>query len=290
MKTYIVTLVWNSASYFVQCVASLKTNTYTPARLVVVDNGSEQPERHKIITAFGQLYRATVKMGGAIYNEHNRGIPAAQNQALSMISQIESGPYGVVLLSSDTVVKPHWLTKILEYAEGHPDVGIVGSAKSVHGHSHPVYHHTNGRWYVHDRQHEHPSGFMEGESVDFACVYLRPELIERGLRFDEGYEIYDGYDQDLSFRVRSWGYRVVQVDAGVLHYGSTTMKARGYQWSGGGRQEWDELRAKNIKRLVDIWGPFLAGRRHSVEEEIEHMRKMNAKLVAEAGDRKEIPL
>lgn len=290
MNTYIIILVWNNADYIVNCIESLNMNTYASARLVFVDNGSEELARHKVTRTTEFLYRTTVKMGGVIYNDHNRGIPAGYNQALGMIAQVEARPYGVVLLNGDTVVESHWLTKILDYAAAHPDVGIVGGAKSAGGHSHPVYHHTDGRWYVHDKQHLHPSGFMEGESVDFACAYLRPELIERGLRFDEGYEIYDGHDQDLTFRVRSWGYRVVQVDAGVLHYGSVTMKANDYQWHGGGRREWDELRAKNTEYFANRWQPFLAARRHSIEEEIEHMRKMNARLVAEAGERKGIPL
>jgi GT2 family glycosyltransferase len=289
VKTYIVVLTWNNSIDFERCVAALAISTDAPASLVIVDNGSEQLERDKIVVAFMQLYRATVQMGGAIYNEHNRGIPAAQNQALDMIERMNDEPYGIVLLDADTVVEPHWLTKLLDYAEAHPDVGIVGGAKSPGGYSHPVFHHTDGRWYVYDKQAEHPSGFMEGESVDFACAYLRPELMERGLRMDEGYELYDGHDQDMTFRVRSWGYRVVQVDAGVIHYGSAAMKANGYTWSGGGKQEWDQLRSKNLKRFVDIWEPFLAGRRHSVEEEIEHMKAMNAKLVAEAGDRSQTP-
>jgi len=290
VNTYIVVLTWNNANDFEQCAASLKTNTYAPARLVVVDNGSEREEWREVMKALQQLRGRCVAVAGMINNPHNRGIPAAQNQAMDLIERAGEAPYGIVLLDADTVVEPHWLTKILDYAERHPDVGIVGGAKSPGGYSHPVYHHTDGRWYVHDRQCEHPSGFMGGESVDFACAYLRPELMARGLRMDEAYELYDGHDQDMTFRVRSWGYRVVQLpDAVVLHYGSAVMKARGYNWSGGGKQEWSELRAKNTKRFVDIWEPFLAGRRHSVEEEIEHMREMNAKLVAEAGDRKQVP-
>jgi GT2 family glycosyltransferase len=284
-----VMLVWNNANDFAQCAASLKPNTYAPASLVLVDNGSEQAECLKTMKVLQQLRGGPIREAGLIWNPHNRGIPAAQNQAMDLIERVEQGTYGVLLLDADTVVEPRWLTKILDYAESHPDVGIVGGARSPGGYDHPVYHHTDGRWYVHDKQCQHPSGFMEGESVDFACAYLRPGLVARGLRFDEGYELYDGHDQDLTFRVRSWGYRVVQVEAGVLHYGSTAMKANRYNWSGGGKQEWSELRAKNTKRFADIWEPFLAGRRHSIEEEIEHMREMNAKLVAEAGDRSKIP-
>jgi len=292
-KTYIVILAWNNADDFRRCVESVGANTLTPCKLILIENGSRPEERAEIKRVYDRLYDVPwACLDTAYYHEapSNLGLPAGQNRALAWLAEHETEPYGVVLLDADTTVELDWIDKILDYAEGHPDVGIVGGAKSPGGDSHPVYHHTNGRWYVHDKQGEDPSGFMEGESVDFACAYLRPELMERGLHFDEGYVIYDGHDQDLTFRVRSWGYRVVQIDAGVVHYGSAAMKASGYNWSGGGRQEWSELRAKNTKRFVDIWEPFLAGRRHSVAEEIEHMHQMNAKLVAEAGERKELPL
>ena len=55
------------------------------------------------------------------------------------------------------------------------------------------------------------------------------------------------------------------------------------------RQEWDELRARNVKRFADIWGDWLAPPRNTLEDEMEHMATMNARLVDEAGGRKEVP-
>ena len=111
----------------------------------------------------------------------------------------------------------------------------------------------------------------------------------RYIPVEEREEEYDGHDQDLSFRVRSWGWRVWQIDAGVLHYGSRVMKRRNYQWQGGDRHEWDLLRQRNVERFAKTWEPFLAPYRDTIEREIVHMETMNAKLVAEAGDRMEVP-
>lgn len=291
IPTYIVTLTWNNSLDLQRCAASLHESTQHPVQWVIVDNGSTEIERAQIEgyldewNPFGLVLVATV-----LLNPENRGLPAAQNQALDRIDKLQGGnPYQVVLLDADTVVQPGWLTNLIDFAQERPDVGIVGGSKSPTGNPCPVYHNPNGRWYVHDFQYRHPSHFMEGESIDFSCAYLRPELLARGLRFDEAYEIYDGHDQDLSFRVRSWGYRIWQIDAGVLHYASSAMKTAGYQWQGGGRSEWDDLRAKNVARFARIWKPFLAAHRGTVEEEILHMRAMNEKLVNEAGARKDVP-
>jgi len=291
INTYVVTLTWNNSCDLERCAASLHSATQHPAFWVIVDNGSREIERAQIEgyldenQPFGQ-----VEVVKYISNTTNRGLPAAQNQALDHIAYLEGGePYQVVLLDADTEVQPGWLTNLIDFAKERPDVGIVGGSKSPQGNPTPVYHNPNGRWYVHDFQYRHPSGFMEGESIDFSCAYLRPELLARGLRFDEAYEIYDGHDQDLSFRVRSWGYKIWQIDAGVLHYASSAMKATGYRWQGGGRPEWDSLRSKNVARFARIWEPFLAPHRGTVEEEILHMRRMNEKLIAEAGERKAVP-
>jgi len=292
VNTYIVILTWNNAEDFDRCTRSVGENTLSPCKLIVVENGSRPEQRAEIKRLFDRLYEVPwACLDTAHYHESafNEGIPAGQNRALDWLAEHETEPYGVVLLDADTTVQFDWIDHILNYARQHPDVGIVGSAKSPGGPSHPVYHHKNGRWYVHDLQGQDPSGFMDGESIDFACAYLRPELLARGLRMDEGYDLYDGHDQDMTFRVRSWGYRVVQIDAGVLHYGSAVMKASDYQWRDGGHDEWSQLRAKNVKRFATIWEPFLAGRRSTIAEEMEHMEKMNAKLVAEAGERAEVP-
>ena len=228
-----------------------------------------------------------VKLVAYLENAENRGIPEANNQGLAWIAAHDEGPYGVVFLSADTEVKAvGWLGRILAFAEEHPEAGVIGGARSPNGPALPVYHNQNGRWYQHDKM---SGGVYQGESVDFSCAFLRPELLARGLRFDTRYIIYDGYDQDLCFRVRSWGYQVVQIDAGVIHYGSAAMKKAGYRWRGGGRTEWDALRARNLARLVRIWGAFLAPRRKSISQEMAHMETMNRRLVAEAGDRKAVP-
>lgn len=287
MNTYIVIPTWNSATDFVHCTTRLIAHTRQPVGLIVVENGS-RPEQRRVIEgvcAETLSHFRPLDHIGFIQNTKNLGIPVAQNQALDWIAHQDDGPYGVVLLSADAFVRETgWLGKMLAYAENTPDAGVIGGSGSRAWHPLPVYHHDDGRWYVHRNQWEH--SFQEGESVDFACVYLRPELLARGLRFDEAYEIYDGYDQDLSFRVRSWGYRVMQMDTGVDHYASSAMKREGYRWDGGGRKEWDELRAKNVRRFAKTWRPFLSGRRQTVEQEIEHMAAMNRKLVDEAGDRK----
>lgn len=290
MYTYIITPTWNSGPDIGPLAASLIRETRRRDwDWVIVENGSDSDDYQVVAdtVAFVRGYHGQF-CGGVhfLVNEENQGIPVAQNQGLDYLEDIAKPPYAVLLLDADTVVERNWLDRFEAYAGVHPDVGILGGARSPGGKPHPVYHNNGGRWYVYDGLDGHG---VEGESIDFAGAYLRAELMERQPRMDPEYRLYDGYDQDFSFRVRSWGWRIVAIDGGIIHRPSAAMKRKDYQWSGGGRPEWNNLRAANLKRFSDIWGDFLADPRQDPAKELAHLERMNAKLVADAGDRKEIP-
>lgn len=287
MNVYIITPTWNCNREIARCAQALMACTQPSVRWIVVENGSESDERRQILGTLVNVHGA-VELVHLIKNEENLGIPVAQNQALNWIADQDDGPYSVIMLDADTEVTEGWLERILQYHAGHPEVGLIGGARSPGAASLPVYFHKGGWWY----QHNDMAGknwLYPAECVDFATVFFTWQILERSIRFDEGYHIYDGYDQDLSFRVRSWGLDVRQIEANVLHWPSSIMKDRNYQWAGGRRKEWDELRRRNVARFATIWEPFLAPQRRTIEEEMAHMERMNRKLVEEADWRKEVP-
>lgn len=285
---YIVTPTWNCSEELKRCTQSLVERTTISVAWIIVENGSEPEHRAKIEKTIFNLGNK-VELAAYITNQQNLGIPVAQNQALNWIAENDSGPYQVLCLDADAEpVWMGWLWNLLLFAERHPAAGIIGGARSPHGSSLPVYYDLAGRWYQHDTMAGRGE-LYSAECVDFAAALLTWQVLERKIRFDEGYYIYDGYDQDLAFRVRSWGYEVLQAEASVDHRPSSVMKDRNYQWSGGGRAEWDALRKANIDRFVTIWSSFLAPRRRSIEQEIAHMKVMNQKLIHYADWRKEVP-
>jgi len=286
MNIYIVTPTWNCKDELSVCASSLIQHTHISMTWVIVENGSELEHRRAIeetvFSLTGLIRRFYIR------NEKNLGIPVAQNQALNAIASQDDGPYSVIMLDADTEVTHGWLECFLAYHDLHPNVGLIGGARSPGGTGLPVYFHKGGWWYQHDDM-AGASEFYPAECVDFAAVLFTWQILERGIRFDENYHIYDGHDQDLSFRVRSWGFDIRQIEANVLHRPSTIMKDRNYQWAGGGRKEWDELRRRNVARFAQIWAPFLAPQRRTIEEEMAHMERMNRKLAKEADWRKEVP-
>lgn len=290
MNTYIVTPTWNCADELDRCARALIERTMTPVSWVVVENGSEPKQRTRIEEILAGVKRCRVRLMHYICNETNLGIPMAQNQALDWIASYSSEPYQVLLLDADAEPAfQGWLANLLLFAARNPDVGLIGGSRSPHGASLPVYYNHVGRWYQHDEMAGRGEMYS-AECIDFATALLTWNVLREGIRFDTGYRIYDGHDQDLAFRVRSWGYDVRQAEATVDHRPSSAMKGRDYQWDGGGRREWDALRAANIARFVRIWGEFLAPERVGPDAEIEHVERMNQQLIAAAGKRKAVPM
>jgi len=284
---YIITPTWNCEGELARCARALVERTTHPVAWVVVENGSE-PEHRQGIEAILSNLGGKVRMAQIIRNEENLGIPVAQNQALDWIAGQDEGPYWVLMLDADA--EPSfvgWLEYLLLFAERHPEVGLIGGARSPHGSSLPVYY-NYGHWYQHDEMAGRGE-LYPAECVDFATALFTWDILQREIRFDEDYLIYDGYDQDLAFRVRSWGLDVRQAEATVDHRPSSIMRDRDYQWAGGGRKEWDALRRRNVARFIRVWRPFLASQRGSIEEEMAHMKRMNRRLVEEADWRKEVP-
>ena len=99
----IIVLVWNQPALTRRCVESVLAHTRTPARLLLVDNGSDAPT---------QAYLASVASHGSVQvqtlrNDTNEGFARGMNRGLRA-----SGAPWVCLLNNDTIVTPGWLTEL----------------------------------------------------------------------------------------------------------------------------------------------------------------------------------
>ncbi|TET53329.1 MAG: glycosyltransferase family 2 protein, partial [Anaerolineales bacterium] len=116
MDLSIVIVSWNVRELLRACLLPLGPDgeRSPPSReVIVVDNASSDGSAEMVRTEFPQVR--------LIVNDANRGFPAANNQGLAAAS----GRY-VLLLNPDTAVQGGALTKMVAYADEHPDVGAIG--------------------------------------------------------------------------------------------------------------------------------------------------------------------
>lgn len=110
----VIIVSWNVASLVTACLESvfLAARALT-IEVIVVDNNSTDNTVEQVQTRFPQVQ--------LIINHYNVGFAAANNQALA----ISRGRY-ILLLNPDTIVVEDSLVRMVNYAETHSDVGLLG--------------------------------------------------------------------------------------------------------------------------------------------------------------------
>jgi GT2 family glycosyltransferase len=97
-----------------QCLASLSTQASSyPMETIVVDNASSDGSADQVAALYPDVR--------LIRNAENVGFAKANNQAVS----VSTGRY-LCFVNSDVKVLPHCVTRLVDFCEENPDVGMVG--------------------------------------------------------------------------------------------------------------------------------------------------------------------
>ena len=111
----IVVPVYRGREETIACLESVLATIDPKTRLVVVNDGSPEPDLVQALEAF-----AATGAIDLLRNEQNQGFPAAVNRALAHCTG-----HDVVLLNADAVVSGDWLARLRRVAYGARDIGTV---------------------------------------------------------------------------------------------------------------------------------------------------------------------
>ena len=210
MSVDVVILTWNDGLLLRHAVSSVLESVGVEARVVVVDNGSDDGlnlPTHPSITV--------------IRNEVNRGVAAGRNQGI----QQGNAPY-VLLLDSDARLAPDALEAMLTHLVEHRDIAVVGPVfigqkPSESGGEAPTL-----RTKL-DRLRGARSTYVGYETSDRdawdvdvvigACQLIRRSAYDQVNGIDERY-FYGPEDVDFCMRLRTVGWRVQQLAAAAVHH------------------------------------------------------------------------
>lgn len=235
MKLSIIIVNYNVKYFLEQCIYSLrKASANIPLEIIVVDNNSVDGSVEMLHQKFPDLI--------LIENHKNTGFAVANNQAI----RIAKGEY-VLLLNPDTVVQEDTFTKIIDYMDGHPDVGGLG-VKMIDGKGNFLPESKRGlptpmvafykifglsRLFPKSKTFgKYHLGYLseeENHEVDVlagAFMLLRKTCLDKIGLLDEAFFMY-GEDIDLSYRIQQGGYKNVYfADTSIIHYkGESTKKS-----------------------------------------------------------------
>jgi GT2 family glycosyltransferase len=231
MELSVLIVNWNTRDLLAQCLTSIVSDPtwlagYS-AEVWVVDNASSDGSPEMVREQF-----PWVKL---IENGENVGFARANNQAIRR----SSGAY-LLLLNSDTAVKPHAVQRLLSFMAEHPEVGAAGArlfyadgtmqtscypAPSLSRELWRLFHldalwpysaYRVGSW---DFVKTHPVDVLLG-----ACLMLRREVVDQVGLLDETYFMYSE-EVDLCHRIRQAGWLIRWVpEAEVIHFSGQSTK------------------------------------------------------------------
>lgn len=127
MRLLVVIVNFRTPGLAVDCLRSLvgEVSAARGERVVVVENGSGDD-------SFAQIAEAIAENGWSdwccvVAERENRGFAAGNNVAIRPALEGDDPPEYVLLLNSDTVVRPGALAALVDVLERRPEIGIVGS-------------------------------------------------------------------------------------------------------------------------------------------------------------------
>lgn len=236
----IVIPAFNQLAFCQQCIASLHANTQREYRLILVDNGSTDgvPE-----------YFDAVANAVVVHTGENLGFAGGVNRGL------EHASGHVVLLNSDTILPPGWLTRLEQALLTGDDWGIMGpmtncaaGPQQING----LYFDTESGIYNYaaERAGEYGDSVRETTRLIGFCMLIRDEAFAKVGMLDERFEIGNFEDDDYCKRVRQTGYRLGMAEGCfVFHYGGRTFAGMGLDG-----ERYREVLEQNRVRYEEKWG------------------------------------
>lgn len=222
-KVTIVIPVLNALEYLQETIGSIREHTDYPYKVIVVDNGSKKDTQKWIEDQRDILH---------IRSEQNLGFPTGVNLGLECVNT----PYALVM-NSDILVTPGWLTDMVATAEGDPLIGIVGPVtNSVSGPQRDPEARYNSleEMYVYALSKKKLPGprLQVFPRIVFFCALVKSELFDKLGFLDEGFGMGNYEDDDFCMRARLAAFKsVIDRHVFVHHYGSRTFRAMGIDYA-----------------------------------------------------------
>jgi GT2 family glycosyltransferase len=214
---------WNQCQLTLDCLASLREQTYPDFSVILVDNGSQDGSVQAVREQFPEV---TV-----LENGRNLGIAGANNVGIKQA--LDMGADYVFLLNNDTIVDAHMLDYLVGVAESDSSIGMAGPTMLFFDQPETIWCAGNSI----DWTNGETSRLREGDSlstvkdaslenVDFitsCAVLIKRAVFEQVGLMDERYFIY--YDEtDWFARAAASGWRSVYVPwAKMWHKVSASM-------------------------------------------------------------------
>lgn len=212
----VILLNWNGWQDTLECIASLREQSYRNMSIIVVDNGSTDDSLQKLRNCMADV---TMIAAGS-----NRGFSAGNN--LGILQAIENNADYILLLNNDTIADPKMVEAFVTCAALYPDAGAF--CAKIYYYDQPAV-----IWYagsvsptawlapMHVGQGEEDHGQYEQVTdvagINGCAFFVRTAVVQQVGMMDERF-FYKYEDVDWTMRIQTAGYQTLFVpQAKVWH-------------------------------------------------------------------------
>ena len=225
-KVSIVIPVWNNLQLVKQCVQSIFTFTLHPFEVILVDNASHEP-----ISLWAEPMASKHENITYVRNAINHGFPQGCNIGIAHAT----GDH-ILLLNSDTLVTPYWLS-MLTAGLRDENVGLVSGMSCNIGLEDqcieaPSY--RNPKELVRFAQQQstaHHGHQTQTTLVVFLLVLIRGALKDKVGGLDPIFSFGNCEDSDYCFRAHRAGFKaLIMRDVYIDHVGSASFQKQSFSY------------------------------------------------------------
>jgi glycosyltransferase involved in cell wall biosynthesis len=184
---------YNEGSELLEAIESIKKQTYNDKEIIVVNDGSTNPETLSLLTKLGPDIIVKHKSNGGLASARNYGIRHANGDI-------------IVTLDSDDKFEKSFISKAVKILDRQPDIGIVSSYVQEFGISKNVWRST---------AYDDFSFLTENRIV--ACCAFRKKCWDEAGEYDE--QMRSGLeDWEFWIRVTKIGWKVHVIPERLFYY------------------------------------------------------------------------
>ena len=200
-RVCVIVLNYRGQDHLAYCLPSLLRSEYENWELVCVDNASRDGSVEYVRRKFPQATLLVSQTNLGWSGGNNLGIRYALNNNACYIA----------LVNNDILVHPRWLMEAVRVCESDPLIGMVGFRLFDTGRPEAKTHFEKAvqSW---NRLEYHPTDNIRG-----CALFVRDQVFHQIGLFDESYFAY-AEENDLEFRARHTGYKLVETNMPVWHY------------------------------------------------------------------------
>lgn len=217
----IVICIHNALDDVRRCLDSVLEHTTHPYRLILVDDGSNEPTK-TFLKQFALRHSATL-----LRNDDALGYTYAANKGLK-----EAEEAFVILLNSDTIVTKEWVDRMITTADSSEAIGLVGPLSNTASWQSIPQIDKNGDW----AENPLPTGitvekmgklvaqysgrlYPQSPFLNGFCLMIKQKVIQDIGYFDEdsfgtGY----GEEDDYAIRAQKYGWRLAWADDVYIYH------------------------------------------------------------------------